>query len=104
MKMGIVTFSVGGRTYKFKKPLMLESEYAKIREDKDSDSVEDGLCLTHKELSLSACGKSWGKCQDIILEELAMLWEEYALAPDSELIPSAIVFKNKLLAMVEEAK
>ena len=93
MKMGIVTFSVGGRTYKFKEPLMLESEY-----------IDGMLHLTHKGLSLSASGKSWGECQDIILEELATLWEEYALAPDDALTPGAIVFKKKLLEMVEGAK
>jgi hypothetical protein len=93
VKMGIVSFSVGSRTYKFKEPLMLESE-----------NIEGELCLTHKELSLSACGTSWGECDKIIREELAMLWEEYAMAPDDELTAGAIVFKNKLLGMVEELK
>ena len=93
MKMGIVTFSVGGRTYKFKEPLMLESE-----------SVGGMLHLTHKEPTLSACGKSWGECANIIQEELAMLWEEYALAPDDELTADAIAFKKDLLGMVEEVK
>ena len=104
MKKGIVTFSVGGRTYKFKEPLILKSEYAKISADKDSDSVEDGICLSHKDLGLSACGKSLSECEEIIREELAMLWEGYALALDDELTPGAIVFKKKLLGMVEEAK
>ena len=90
VRMGIVTFSVGSRTYKFKKPLMLETEHR-----------EGGICLTHKDLTLSACGKSWGECDEIIREELAMLWEEYAMAPDKELSADAIILKNKLLAMVE---
>ena len=93
MKMGIISFQVGTRTIKFKEPLMLESE-----------NMEGGLCLTHKELTLSACGKSVPQCVNIIREELATLWEEYALAPDDELTADAIVFKNKLLAMVEELK
>ena len=93
MRMGIISFRAGSRTYKFKKPLMLETEY-----------VEGGICSTHKELSLSACGKSLSECEEIIQEELAMLWEEYALAPDDELTAGAIVFKKKLLGMVEEEK
>lgn len=93
MKMGIVTFSVGGRTYKFKEPLMLETE-----------NVEGGICLTHKGLSLSACGKSFSECEQIIREELALIWKEYALAPDDALTPDAIVFKKKLLSMVEGVK
>ena len=70
----------------------------------ESDNAKGGLCLTHKELSLFACGKSWGECDDIIREELALIWEEYALAPDSKLSAGAIALKNKLLAMVEEVK
>ena len=92
-RMGIVTFQVGTRTHKFKEPLMLESE-----------NIEGELCLTHKELSLSACGKSWGECENIIREELALIWDDYALAPDDELTADAIAFKNKLLGMVEELK
>ena len=91
--MGIVSFLAGTRIIKFKTPLMLEKEIA------------GGLFfLIHKELNLSACEKSWGECEEDIREELAMLWEEYALAPDDELTPGAIVFKKKLLSMVEGAK
>jgi len=91
MEMGIVSFSVGSRTYKFKEHLMLETE-----------NVEGGICLTHKGLSLSARGRSFSECEQIIREELALIWEQYALAPDDELTAGAIVFKNKLLGMVEE--
>ena len=93
MNISITSFKVESRTYKFKKPLMLETEY-----------VEGGICLTHKGLSLSACGTSFSECEEIIREELAMLWEGYALARDDELTPGAIVLKNKLLGMVEEVK
>ena len=93
VRTGISTFQVGSKRFRFKDPLMLESE-----------NVEGGLCLTHKELTLSACGKSWGECDRIIREELATLWEEYALAPDDELTVDAIALKNKLLGMVDEVK
>ena len=93
VRTGISTFRVGAKRFRFKDPLMLESE-----------KVEGGLCLAHKELSLSACGKSWSECDEIIREELATLWEEYALAPDDELTVDAIALKNKLLGMVDELK
>jgi hypothetical protein len=93
MKMGIVTFSVESRIFKFKEPLMLEQE-----------NVEGVLCLTHKELCLSACGESYSECESGIRDELALLWDDYALAPDDELTADAIALKNKLLAMAEEAK
>lgn len=93
VRTGISSFHVESKIIKFKDPLMLESE-----------NVEGGLCLTHKGLSLSACGKSWGECDKIIREELAMLWEEYAMASDDELSGGAIALKNKLLEMVEEVK
>ena len=90
VQTGIVDFVVGTRIIKFKEPLMLEDE-----------TVEGGRCLTHKELSLSACGATWQECNDIIREELATLWEEYALAPDDKLTAGAIALKKKLLAMAE---
>ena len=91
--MGIVSFQVGAKTIKFLKPLMLESKY-----------IDGILYLTHKELSLSASGKYWGEGAKIIQEELAMLWEDYALAPDDELTELGIALKKKLLSMVEGAK
>ena len=93
MNISIISFTAESRIFEFKKPLMLETEY-----------VEGGVCLTHRELSLSACGKSLSECEEIIREELAVIWEEYALAPDDELTAGAIVLKNKLLGMVEGAK
>lgn len=92
-RMGIVTFSARSKTYKFKEPLMLKTEH-----------IGDGICLIHKDLSLSACGKSFSECETIIREELATLWEEYALVPDYDLSLGALIFKNQLLAMVEEVK
>ena len=60
--------------------------------------VAGGRCLTHKGLSLSACGATWSECDKIIREELALL-----MAP-GEATPSAIALRNELLEMVEEVK
>lgn len=93
VRMGIVSFSVESKIYKFKKPLMLEQE-----------NVGDGVCLVHKGLSLSACGKSFSECEGIIREELAMTWAKYVLVSDDELTTGAFIFKYELLGMVEEEK
>ena len=93
MKMGIVTFTVGSNIYKFKEHLMLETK-----------NVEGGICLIHKGLSLAACGKSFSECEGIIRDQLAVIWMTYTITPDNRLTPDAIVFKKKLLSMVEEVK
>lgn len=94
MRIWIYTISsqAGDKIHKFKKPLVLEGE-----------KVEGGFCLTHKELNLSACEKSWRECIDIIREELTILWEEYALAPDDELTADAIALKTIDFAKVAVA-
>ena len=91
MRMGIISFMVRGKEVRFKEPLML-----------DNEMIDGQLCLSHQELNLFVYGYSWGECNDQIHEELAMLWEEYALAPDEELTEDAIALKEKLLRMVEE--
>ena len=94
MRMGIVSFQVGHKTYKFKEPLMLKGQY-----------IDGGVCLTHnEEPCLSACDKTFTKCEKIIREQLALTWGDYALAPDDELTADGVVLKNKLLAMVEGVK
>ena len=75
---------VRGKEVRFKEPLML-----------DNEMIDGQLCLSHQELNLFVYGYQ-------IHEELAMLWEEYALAPDEELTEDAIALKEKLLRMVEE--
>ena len=94
MQIGIISFKVESRTFKFKEPLMLKAGY-----------VDGGVCLTHnKEPYLTAYDKTFTKCEKIIREELALTWDDYALAPDDELTADGVALKNKLLAMVEEAK
>jgi hypothetical protein len=94
MKIGIISFKVESRIFKFKTPLWLKGEY-----------VDGGVCLTHSnEPYLTACDKTFTKCEKIIREQLALTWDDYVLAPDNELTLDGIVLKNKLSAMAEEAK
>lgn len=96
MRIGILSFYVGVRKLKFKQPLLLDVL--------EGEAIQGGICVTHKELGLSACGPSWLGCHEVILEELETLWNGYVLGSEDELTASAIVFKNKLLGMVEEVK
>lgn len=94
MKVTILHFSVGDNIYRFRKPLRLDIL--------KGEAIEGGVCLSHKELGLSACGVSITDCCIIILEELETLWKGYVLESDDELAASGIAFKNMLLSMVEE--
>ena len=91
-RVGIVTFTVESRTYKFKNPLMLKIKLA-----------DDGVCLSHiKEPYLFAGDKTFRECIKRIKEQLALIWDDYVLAPDNELSADGIALKNKLSAMAEE--
>jgi len=91
--MGIVTFTVGSKVYKFKEPLMLEDE-----------SVDGEIRLVRTDIGLSASGTSFRECEGAIRKQLVELWEGFALAPDADLKDKSLAFKHKLLAMVEEVK
>ena len=90
MRMGILDFRSGRTVLKLKEPLMLES-----------GSQDGHFCLSHEDPCLFATDKSWSDTSDTIREELAMLWEDYALAPDGVLTNDGIALKRKLLSMVE---
>ena len=91
MRIGLQSFFVGSRKLKFKEPLMLDVRKA----------IRGGMCVSHKDLGLSACGVSWEECHEIILGELEVLWIGYVLEPGDKLTASGIAFKNKLHGMVE---
>ena len=91
MKLGISDFKVGEKRIKFKTPLLLEP------------SVVPGaevMCVFYKDLDLSACDTTLLGCDEIIREELEVLWEEYVEAPDDELTEGGINLKRKLIGMV----
>lgn len=94
MNIGIIRFKVNSKTFQFKEPLRLKTEY-----------VDGGVCVTHtEEPYLSACDKTVTKCEEIVREELEVIWNEYVLASDDELTPGGIVLKNKLSGMAKEVK
>lgn len=99
MKLGISEFKVGKETIKFKTPLLLEIQGANIHPTRGGTETVDGVCASNDEISLSVCDTSLLMCSEVVLEELGLLWEAYALVPDNELTKDAITTKNKLLAM-----
>ena len=94
MRMGIVTFTVGTRDYKFKTPLMFETEYKE----------GGGITLTHKDLCLTVSGKTFSECDKSLRKDLADIWRDYAMAKDENLTPFGIGLKGKLLTLAVEVK
>ena len=92
--MGIVTFAVGVVEFKFKTPLMFETEYEE----------GGGVTLTNKELCLTASGKTFTECDKSLRKDLADMWRDYAMAKAENLTPFGIALKGKLLAMTAEVK
>ena len=92
VRMGIVAFAVGIRDIKFKTPLMFETDYIE----------GGGVTLTHKDLCLTASGKTFTECDKSLRKDLADMWEDYAMAKDENLTAFGIGLKGKLLAMAAE--
>lgn len=92
MKLGISEFKVGEKTIKFKTPLLLDIT--------GGPGVTSEIYVIHDGLGIATSDSTLLGCDTLIREELEMLWEEYALAPDDELTEDAMIVKNKLLAMV----
>lgn len=93
MRMGIVTFAVGVVEFKFKTPLMFETEYK-----------EGGVTLTNKELCLTASRKTFSECDKSLRKDLADMWRDYAMAKDENLTQFGIGLKGKLLTLAAEVK
>ena len=92
MKMRTVAFTVKGKMYKFKEPLVLEQD----------NDVVGKLCFRYDDLSLIVFGDTWVKCGAAVQAQFVKLWEDIVLMADEKLTEEGIAYKNKLLAMVEE--
>lgn len=61
--------------------------------------IDDGLFYFHDEhLDIDVYSESYQDIRSCIIDELQMLWVNYAMAPDSELADDAIVLKNELIS------
>lgn len=83
-----------GLRLRFKEPLRLQPRL--YPDNPKFVRVED------PSLGLDAFAGTVGGLLDELAEDLAVLWKNYAMTPDSNLSPKALELKGRLLAAVEE--
>ena len=66
------------------------------------DDDKQFLCLTHDELGIEVFAHTREQLAVELAEQLAMLWDEFTLASDDSLEPSAQQIKRALLQSFEE--
>lgn len=66
------------------------------------DESKQLLCIEHSDLTLSIFGNTREALLAELNEHLALLWEEYALAQDTQLDSVAVLLKNFLLRCMTE--
>ncbi|MFN3398475.1 MAG: hypothetical protein ACK4ZS_08085 [Sulfurimicrobium sp.] len=66
------------------------------------DDDKQFLCLNHEELGIDVFANTREQLAVELAEQLAMLWDEFALANDDSLEPSAQQLKQALLRTFEE--
>lgn len=80
---------------RFREPLELVPEL--------DDETQQYLCVTCSQLNLHAFALNREQLYDEVQEQLAMLWQEYARADDTELAEDAAALKAVILTMMEDA-
>jgi hypothetical protein len=88
----IKTIEYEGRTFEFDKPLELTPELDESRQLYSLEKPEIGInvyAYTRDQLDLE------------LREQIAFLWDTYALAADEELTGAAIVVKQNLLTKIK---
>jgi hypothetical protein len=82
-----------GRLLRTRQPLVIEPTL---------DDDKQFLCLNHEELGIDVFAHTREQLAVELAEQLAMLWDEFALANDDSLEPSAQQLKRALLQAFEE--
>ncbi len=80
-----------GRTFEFSKPLELTPEL---------DEAQQLYCLEKPELGIDVYAYTRDQLNLELREQIAFLWDTYALSADEELTGAAIVVKQNLLAKI----
>lgn len=81
----------GGRTFEFDKPLELTPEL---------DETKQLYCLEKPELGIDVYAYTRDQLDLGLREQIAFLWDTYAMAADEELTGAAIAVKQSLLANI----
>lgn len=87
----IIEFS--GRFFKFDQPLELTP---------DLDETQQLYCLEYADLGIDVYAYTRDQLDLELREQIAFLWDSYALADDAELTVSALQLKNNLLTALRE--
>lgn len=84
-----------GRTFTFTKPLELTP---------DLDETQQLYCLEYNKLGIDVYAYTRDQLDLELREQIAFLWDSYAMADDEELTAAAQQLKNDLLAAIKEVK
>jgi hypothetical protein len=84
-----------GRAFEFIKPLELTPEL---------DETQQLYCLENPELGIDVYAYTRDQLDVELKEQLAFLWDTYALAADGELTGAAIAVKQNLLVTLREVR
>ena len=87
------TIEHSGRTFEFSKPLELTPEL---------DETQQLYCLEKPELGIDVYAYTRDQLDLELREQIAFLWDTYAMAANEELTGAAIVVKQNLLAALRE--
>jgi hypothetical protein len=89
------TINFAGRTFEFIKPLELTLEL---------DETQQLYCLEKAELGIDVYAYTRDQLDLELREQIAFLWDTYAMASDEELTGAAITVKQNLLAAIREVQ
>ncbi|MFH1740742.1 MAG: hypothetical protein ABIH23_17170 [bacterium] len=89
----IEQFECDGHTLRFRSPLTLEPEL---------DESKQLLCVRHPDFGIDAHAYTRGELDDVIRDQIDVLWRNYALAHNETLTPEAQRLKENLMNALEE--
>lgn len=84
----IVEFTSGGQRVGSSRPLSIPATF---------DYESRLFIFTDPSLGIDAYSDQYDTLRDVVLEELDVVWRNYAMAPASELAPDALLLKKALL-------
>ena len=86
-------FTCAGRVLKFVSPLSLAPVF---------DETSHYLCLQDHRLGIDVFAATRERVRVELQEQLAVLWEEYALAAEETLSPAALAIKRNLHSAIQK--
>jgi len=81
------------RILRFRSPLILTPE---------SDETKQLLCIKEPYLGIDVCAETRDEVYELLLQEIEVLWFEYALERDDRLNSGALELKHRLLEHIDE--